>query len=130
VNYAALQNFLLIYLHDECYHSIEYLRLRRFFVIIGASSMRTAARVLNLVQVLGTMATAIQHRKVNIVALDAGETIAACCQPGDIAIVAQADGWSLNFIDRDGAVHGYDRPYASYNEALWAAKAAAEYGVD
>ena len=76
------------------------------------------------------MSTVILHRKVNIVVLDAHETIAACCKPGDIAIEAAADGWSISFIDRSGAVHGYDRPYASYNEALWAAKAAAEYGVD
>jgi hypothetical protein len=81
-------------------------------------------------QARATMATVIQHRKVNIVVLDAGEAIAACCGPGDIAIVAQTDGWWNSFIDRSGAVHGYDRPYASYNEALWAAKAAAEYGVD
>ena len=76
------------------------------------------------------MPTIILHRKVNIVLLGAGETIAACCRPGDIAIVAAPDGWWNSFIDRAGAVHGYDRPYASYNEALWAAKAAAEYGVD
>lgn len=75
------------------------------------------------------MATVISHRKVNIVVLDAGEAIASCCKPGDIAIVAAPDGWWSSFIDRDGAVHGYDRPYTSYNEALWAAKAAAEYGV-
>jgi hypothetical protein len=91
----------------------------------------SAAWVLNpAFQVSDTMATVILHRKVNIVVLDAGETIAACCAPGDIAILVQADGWWNSFIDRDGAVHGYDRPYASYNEALWAAKAAAEYGVE
>ncbi|GGE73708.1 hypothetical protein [Massilia psychrophila] len=53
------------------------------------------------------MATVISHRKVDIVVLDAGEAIASCCKPGDIA------------------VYGYDRPYTSDNEALWAAK----YGV-
>ena len=76
------------------------------------------------------MTTVIVHRKVNIVVLAADETIDACCKLGDIAIVAHTDGWWNNFIDRSGAVHGYDRPYASYDEALWAAKAAAEYGVD
>jgi hypothetical protein len=101
-----------------------------FFAIMGATSIRAGRDSQPGFQVQGTMATVIQHRKVNIVVLDAGEAVAACCGPGDIAIVAQADGWWNSFIDRSGAVHGYDRPYASYNEALWAAKAAAEYGVD
>ncbi len=74
------------------------------------------------------MATVVQHRKVNIVVLEADEAIAAHCAPGDIAIVAAADGWWNHFIGKDGAVNGYDRPYKSYNEALWAAKAAAEFG--
>lgn len=76
------------------------------------------------------MATVVQHRNVNLVSLEAHEPIASHCGPGDIAIVTGADGWSLHFIGRDGTVNGYDRPYASYNEALWAAKAAAEYGFD
>ena len=76
-----------------------------------------------------SMAMVMLHRKVRIVVLEVHETIAACCKPGDIAIVAAADGWWTSFIDRDGAVHGYDRPYVSYLEALWAAKAAAEYGA-
>lgn len=74
------------------------------------------------------MATVVQHRKVNIVMLAADEAIAAHCAPGDIAIVAGADGWWAHFIGTDGAVDSYDRPYKSYNEALWAAKAAAEFG--
>jgi hypothetical protein len=74
------------------------------------------------------MAHVVQHRNVNIVVLDAHEAIESHCAPGDIAIVAAADGWWNHFIGRDGAVNGYDRPYASYNEALWAAKAAAEFG--
>jgi hypothetical protein len=74
------------------------------------------------------MATVVRHRKVNIVVLDPGEQIAAHCKPGDIAIVTAADGWWNHFIAPDGTANGYDRPYASYNEALWAAKAAAEFG--
>jgi hypothetical protein len=76
------------------------------------------------------MATVVQHRNVNLVSLETHEPIAAHCGPGDIAIVTGAGGWSLHFIGRDGTVNGYDRPYASYKEALWAAKAAAEYGFD
>jgi hypothetical protein len=74
------------------------------------------------------MATVLVHRRVNIVSLDAGEAIARFCKPGDIAIVATEEGWWNNFIGRDGSVDGYDRPYKSYLEALWAAKAAAEFG--
>lgn len=76
------------------------------------------------------MATVVQHRNVNLVSLAPHEPIASHCGPGDIAIVTAADGWWLHFIGRDGAVNGYDRPYPSYNAALWAAKAAAEYGFD
>jgi hypothetical protein len=75
------------------------------------------------------VATTIRHRKVNIVVLEAGETIAAHCGPGDIAICTASDGWWTSFIDRDGVVDSYDIPYRTYNEAVWAAKAAAEYGV-
>lgn len=76
------------------------------------------------------MPTVVRHRKVNIVVLEGGETIAAHCKPGDIAIAAAQDGWWTSFIGKDGAVDSYDQPYRSYNEALWAAKAAAEFGVD
>lgn len=74
------------------------------------------------------MVQVIQHRKVNLVHLDDGEAIADHCGPGDIAIVSAADGWHLHFIAGDGSIESYDQPYASRNEALWAAKAAAEYG--
>ena len=76
------------------------------------------------------MATVVQHRKVNIVLLDPNEPIAAHSGPGDIVIVTQADGWWTHFIGRDGTIDSYDRPYHTYNEALWAAKAAAEFGFD
>ncbi|MCC6072285.1 hypothetical protein ACFSQU_07525 [Massilia sp. GCM10020059] len=76
------------------------------------------------------MPTVVCHRRVNIVVLGAGETIAAHCKPGDIAIVAESDGWWTSFIGKNGAVDSYDQPYPSYNEALWAAKAAAEFGLD
>ena len=75
------------------------------------------------------MATIIRHRKVNIVVLEADEPIAGHCGPGDIAIRAADDGWWNSFVAIDGSVDSYDVPYRTYNEALWAAKAAAEYGV-
>lgn len=75
------------------------------------------------------MASVVCHRRVNIVVLEAGETIAGHCKGGDIAITATPEGWWTSFIDKDGMVDGYDQPYASYNEALWAAKAAAEFGL-
>jgi hypothetical protein len=75
------------------------------------------------------MATVVRHRKVNIVVLAADEPIAGHCQPGDIAIVAAADGWWNSFIGAHGEIDRYDAPYPTFNEALWAAKAAAEFGV-
>ncbi len=75
------------------------------------------------------MASVVKHRKVNIVFLDADESMDQCCKPGDIAICAKPDGWWTSFIAPDGSVDSYDLPYASYNEALWAAKAAAEFGL-
>jgi hypothetical protein len=75
------------------------------------------------------MATIVQHRNVNIVVLEEGEDIEALCGPGDIAITPAMDGWWNSFVDADGVVERYDAPYRSYKEALWAAKAAAEFGT-
>jgi hypothetical protein len=72
------------------------------------------------------MATTITHRNINIVTLEAGETIASQCKPGDIALMQDGDGWWTNFVGDNGEVHSYDAPFESYNKALWAAKAAAE----
>jgi hypothetical protein len=76
-----------------------------------------------------TMATVVQHRKVNIVVLEQNEDIKGNCRGGDIAILADSAGWWVKFIGAGGQVDCYGIPYASYNEALWAAKAAAEFGV-
>jgi len=75
------------------------------------------------------MASIVRHRKVNIVVLDPDEPIAGHCKPGDIAISAAPDGWWTSFIGPDGEIDSYDMPYPTYKEALWAAKAAAEFGV-
>ncbi|QYF93413.1 hypothetical protein KY495_22550 [Massilia sp. PAMC28688] len=75
------------------------------------------------------MATTLRHRRVNIVFLEAGEAIESVCGPGDIAICAAPDGWWTSFVAEDGSIDSYDMPYGSYNEALWAAKAAAEFGT-
>jgi hypothetical protein len=76
------------------------------------------------------MATIIKHRKINIVTLEPGETIAEQCGPGDIALVQDADGWWTHFIGKDGAIDSYDAPFATYNKALWTAKAAAEFEAE
>ncbi|MFA9217102.1 MAG: hypothetical protein ACEQSK_08355 [Sphingomonadaceae bacterium] len=76
------------------------------------------------------MATVLRHRKVKIVVLDVGELIDGHCGPGDIAILADASGWWTKFVGEDGQVDCYGDPYPSYNEALWAAKAAAEFGLE
>ncbi len=76
------------------------------------------------------MAMIIRHRQINIVVLGVGEDLFAHCKPRDIAIVPDDTGWWTKFIDADGNVDSYDIPYPSYNAALWAAKAAAEFGID
>jgi len=75
------------------------------------------------------MATVVKHRKVKIVVLERGEDIGAHSREGDIAIVADSAGWWIKFVGAAGHVDCYGIPYASYNEALWSAKAAAEFGT-
>ena len=75
------------------------------------------------------MATVLKHRKVNIVVLEQNETIDAHCRDGDIAIVVDGAGWWIKFVGADGHLDCYGDPYPSYNEALWTAKAAAEFGT-
>jgi hypothetical protein len=75
------------------------------------------------------MVTLVRHRKVNIVVLEQNETLAGNCSPGDIGIVSDSAGWWVRFVGENGQVDCYGVPYPSYNEALWAAKAAAEFGV-
>jgi antitoxin (DNA-binding transcriptional repressor) of toxin-antitoxin stability system len=74
------------------------------------------------------VASRIVHRGVAIVILDAGEAVAQLA-PNCIAIRRDDAGWWTCFVGADGAVEEYDQPYASRDEALWAAKAAAEYGI-
>jgi hypothetical protein len=76
------------------------------------------------------MPTTIKHRNTHIVTLEAGETIADQCRPGDIAIVAAADGWWTHFVGENGDVDSYDLPFDTYNRAVWAAKAAAEFDAE
>lgn len=75
------------------------------------------------------MANRIKHRKVNIIVLEQGEDIAAHCGEGDIAILSNDEGWWIKFVGAGGHVDCYGEPYPSYNEALWSAKAAAEFGT-
>lgn len=76
------------------------------------------------------MATIVRHRDTNIVTLEAGELIAEHCKPGDIALVQQDDGWWTHFVGENGEIESYDAPFNSYNESLWAAKAAAEFAAE
>jgi hypothetical protein len=75
------------------------------------------------------MATIVRHRNTNIVTLEEGELIEEHCKPGDIALVQQDNGWWTHFIGDDGQVDSYDEPFNTYNESLWAAKAAAEFAA-
>jgi hypothetical protein len=73
------------------------------------------------------MATIIKHRRINIVTLADDETIDTLCVAGDIALVQDEKGWWTNFVGEQGHIDRYDEPFDSYNKALWAAKAAAEF---
>jgi len=75
-------------------------------------------------------ANTIVHRGITIATLASSQDVAAHCAPGHTAIREQADGWWLYFIDSDGSIDGYDCPFASHAEALWAAKAAAEFSAE
>ena len=76
-----------------------------------------------------SMVSVVRHRKVNIVVLEQNEQLASHCAAGDIGIISDDAGWWVKFVGEDGQVDCYGDPYPSYNEALWAAKAAAEFGV-
>lgn len=76
------------------------------------------------------MANIVRHRKVKILSLALTESLAEHGKPGMIVIDETAEGWWLHFFSADGSVDSYDQPYASYPQALGAAKAAAEFGFD
>ena len=71
----------------------------------------------------------IIHCGITIATLAADQFVGTHCAPGHTAIRQQADGWWLFFVDEDGKVNGYDSPFASHTEALWAAKSAAEFSA-
>jgi hypothetical protein len=71
----------------------------------------------------------IIHRGISIATLAPSDAIETHCAPGQTAIREQGDGWWLYFVDEDGKIDGYDSPFASHAEALWAAKAAAEFSA-
>lgn len=75
------------------------------------------------------MSSVIKHRRINIVTLEHGETVAEHCRAGDIALVQDEAGWWTQFVGENGEVEGYDAPFESYNKALWTAKAAAEFSA-
>lgn len=76
------------------------------------------------------MPTIITHRRINIVTLYRDEALAEHCQPGDIALKQEDDGWWTHFIGDDGEIESYDTPFENYNQALWSAKAAAEFAAE
>jgi hypothetical protein len=74
------------------------------------------------------MASTIMHRGIAIVILADGEALHEHCKSSDIAIRRDADGWWTFFVGDNGQVDSYDAAFSSRDQALWAAKAAAEYG--
>ena len=77
-----------------------------------------------------SMATVITHRKIKIFTLEQDEKILEKCHEGDIAIVKDDQGWWTNFVGENNEIDKYDAPFETYNKALWAAKAAAEFEAD
>ncbi|SNS67925.1 hypothetical protein SAMN06265795_1054 [Noviherbaspirillum humi] len=73
------------------------------------------------------MADIITHRGTRIISLDEGELQEKPWRDGDIVIVQRKDGWWTEFAGADGELEGYDAPFPSHKEALWTAKAAAEF---
>ncbi len=67
----------------------------------------------------------IQHRGINIVTLYRDESIPEYCQPGDIALKQENDGWWAHFVGKNGEVDSYDAPFQNYDRAMWTAKVAA-----
>lgn len=76
------------------------------------------------------MAKVIIHRGIRIVTLEPNETVAQCCEDGDIALIEETDGWWTHFVGADGETDSYDSAFESYNKALWTAKAAAEFSAE
>ena len=76
------------------------------------------------------MATILKHCGVRIVTLEAGDTLAAVCLPGDIVLEQDHEGWWTRFVDEDGGVDSYDAAFESQKKALWTAKAAAEFQAE
>lgn len=73
------------------------------------------------------MAKVIIHRRIKIATLAPGESISAHCGQDDIALVQDEHGWWVHFVGEDGVSETYDAPFESYEQALWTAKAAAEF---
>lgn len=75
------------------------------------------------------MASEIMHCGVAIVTLEDGEAVREQCKSACIAIRHDDAGWWTCFVSQDGDVEDYDQPFPSRDQAVWAAKAAAEYGI-
>lgn len=76
------------------------------------------------------MPSSFKHRSTRIITLDLGDEITDHCAPGDIVLVPDGSKWWTHFIDEAGEVDCYDEPFDSYDKAIGAAKAAAEYAAE
>jgi len=75
------------------------------------------------------MPTIITHRKVKIIVLATGEDFNTHALPSCIVLEEDEHGWWTKFVDAQGRIDCYDQAYSTYQHALWAAKAAAEFGL-
>lgn len=101
----------------------NYLEFVIFAAIAGRTNLTTSCFEI-------AMSTVITHRRIKIVTLEHGESIAEQCRTGDIAIVQDQAGWWTHFVGESGVFDSYDAPFDSYDKALWAAKAAAEFSAE
>ena len=76
------------------------------------------------------MTITLRHYGVKILTLESDEAIDDVCEPGDIVLEHNAEGWWTRFVTDAGEVESYDEPFKSYQKAMWTAKAAAEFQAE
>lgn len=76
------------------------------------------------------MTITLRHYGIRILTLESGEGIHNVCEPGDIVLEQDAEGWWTRFVTEAGEIESYDSPFESYQKAMWTAKAAAEFQAE
>jgi hypothetical protein len=77
-----------------------------------------------------TMPITLKHYGVRILTLESNEIIQDVCEPGDIVLEQDSEGWWTRFVTDTGEIESYDSPFENYQKAMWTAKAAAEFQAE